>query len=127
MPKVHQHVPNLPEKTDDIPVTTPLAPLLGVAVQRSSGLPDHYGVQNFRRTGDALRKSWHRGSAKVIRYVANREPESTMPLQFKPILIREFVQHSPGGRTRESRVRHQEFDIPVQYDGTVYSGLHARV
>src|SRR5437588_4011659 len=120
-------MPHLPEKPDDIPVRTPLAPRRRVALQRSSGLPDHYGVQNIRRSGDALRKSRHRGSAKVIRYIANRQPESAMPLQLKPILIRKLAQYSPCRRVRESRVGHQEFDIPVQDDWTVYLGLHARI
>ena len=89
--KVYQHVPDLSEESDDVPVITPLAPPLRVAVQRSCGLSDHHGVQNSSPPGDALREPWHRGSAKVIRHIANGEPESTVPLQCKPVFVRKFV------------------------------------
>ena len=46
--KVYQHVPDLSEESDDVPVITPLAPPLRVAVQRSCGLSDHHGVQKLQ-------------------------------------------------------------------------------
>jgi hypothetical protein len=117
VPEVHQHMPELSEKSEDLQVVAPLAPLLGVVVQRGCGSPDDRSVQDSAHTGDTLREPRHHWSAEVIWYIANAEPDSSMPMQLDSVLVCKLVQRLPNACARESRVRHQCLNISVKYDG----------
>jgi hypothetical protein len=83
-------MPELSKKAEDIEVSAPFAPLTGVVVQRGWGPPDHRSVKDAVSPSDAFGDLGHRRSAEVIWYIANGEPESTVPLQVEPVLICEF-------------------------------------
>ncbi len=110
---MYQDVPELPKKPKDIEVAAPLAPLLGVVVQRGSGPPDYGRIKGAVPSGDPFCDLGHCRSAEVIWYIPNAQPESAVPLQVEPVLICEIDERLPDTRMRERRVRHQRLNITV--------------
>ena len=99
---MYQDVPELSKKPKDLEVAAPLAPLLGIVVQRGSGPPDYGRIQRAVPSGDAFCNLGHRRSAEVIWYVPNGQLESTVPLQVEPVLICEGDERLPNSGMRES-------------------------
>jgi hypothetical protein len=78
---VHQHMPQLLQMLQRLRRATPVLPRVWLCVQRRCGASDHGGIQDSITTSNALRKTWHRRSAKIVGHITDRQSNATMPAQ----------------------------------------------